>query len=200
MSATLDVVVLCGSLRKQSLNRMLAQAAIESMTEAMSAEVVHWETLPPFNADLMAVGLPPSVTALRDRIGRADAVLIVTPEYNYALPGMFKNTLDWLSRCNPLPLARKPVALLSATTGPLGGARVQSELRRVLLCLDALVLQKPEIYVGNAQNKFDSEGRCVDEATRHYLRAQMQAFVSWTKSVSVLDQYLLSKSLSPDTR
>lgn len=150
--------------------------------------VVEWGDVPPFDADeLEAHGLPPAVSRVRAAIGAADGVLIVTPEYNFALPGMFKNTIDWVSRGADQPLARKPVALLSATTGPLGGARVQNEARRVLLFLNAMVLQKPEIYVGNAASKFDGEGRCTDEVTQNFVAEQMRAFLLWMDDVGRLN-------------
>lgn len=101
------------------------------------------------DADLLARGMPDAVASLVTRIRGADAVLIATPEYNFSVPGMLKNALDWMSRAEDQPFRRKPVAILSAATGPLGGARVQYELRKILLFLDALVLTKPEIFIGH---------------------------------------------------
>lgn len=182
MTNTLKVVALCGSLRMQSYNRMLMHAAIEAMPSEMHVEVVEWSDVPPFDIDRLQAGFPPSVEYLRSRISQAHAVLLVTPEYNFSLPGMFKNLLDWLSRGVHQPFAHKPVAILSATTGPLGGARVQGELRRVLHCLDAAVLQKPEVFVGHAGSKFAESGVCTDEATRRYLAEQMMSLAIWTRT------------------
>ncbi len=184
MTRPFDIVAICGSLRRQSYNGMLMRAAVQALGDSARTEVLTWADVPPFNADdLDAQGPPLSVVRLRERIRAADGVLLVTPEYNFALPGMLKNTLDWLSRGADQPFARKPVALLSATTGPLGGARVQNEARRVMLFLNALVLQKPEVYVGNAASKFDAQGQCVDDASRRFLVEQMAAFVGWIADV-----------------
>lgn len=184
MTRPLHIVALCGSLRQHSYNGMLMRTALQALGSAVQHEVLTWADVPPFNADVLdAQGPPPSVQDLRERISAADGVLLVTPEYNYALPGMLKNALDWISRGVDQPFAGKPVALLSATTGPLGGARVQNEARRVMLFLNALVLQKPEVYVGMAASKFDAEGRCTDEVTRGFVTAQMEAFQHWVRDV-----------------
>ena len=129
--------------------------------------------------DALQQGVPDVVALLCKRIRKADAVLIATPEYNFSIPGMLKNTLDWLSRVDDQPFQRKPVAVLSAATGPLGGARVQYELRKVLLFLDAMVLGKPEVFIGHAATKFDAHGRCTDVPTRDFVSRQMAAFQHW---------------------
>lgn len=176
MSETRDIVGLSGSLRSASLNSMALQLAVRCMPAGMALSVVDWRAVPPFDADVLAGGFPSAVTAVRERVRRAHGLVIATPEYNFSVPGMLKNLIDWLSRGADQPLAGKPVAILSATTGPLGGARVQYDLRRVLLCTDAIVLQKPEVFIGNAQQKFDPNGECTDEPTRSYLSAQLAAF------------------------
>lgn len=173
----MDIVGICGSLRSQSINRMLLNLAGECLPAGSSLQEHDWSEVPPFNADLMAQGLPSSVQALRERIRRADGVIIATPEYNFSLPGMLKNAIDWISRGDDQPLLHKPVAILTATPGPLGGARVQYDLRKVLLFMNASVLVKPEVFVGQAPQKFDAEGRCTDEATRKFVQAQMDAFM-----------------------
>jgi chromate reductase len=184
MSKAIHVVALCGSLRQKSYNAMLMHMALQALGPEAHTEVLPWAEVPPFNADhLDEQGPPASVVRLCERIRTADGLLLVTPEYNFALPGMLKNTLDWLSRGADQPFARKPVALLSATTGPLGGARVQNEARRVLLFLNAMVLQKPEIYVGNAASKFNAEGQCSDAVTRDFVTQQMESFQRWIADV-----------------
>jgi chromate reductase len=136
--------------------------------------------VPVFDGDLLAQGLPPAVAALRERIRRADGVLIVTPEYNFSVPGGLKNVLDWLSRGEDQPWPFKPVAIASASGGPLGGARMQYDLRKVLLYLNALVLAKPEVFIGMAHSKFEAAtGRCTDEGTRKFVTDQMLAFERW---------------------
>ena len=141
--STLDIVGLCGSLRSASVNRAALRLAGSLMPDSMHMEVVEWREVPPFDADLMAQGYPASVQALRERIRRADGLLIATPEYNFSIPGVFKNVIDWVSRGEDQPFANKPVAILSAAPGPLGGARVQYDLRRVMLFVNAMVLVKP---------------------------------------------------------
>ncbi|HEY6355959.1 MAG TPA: NAD(P)H-dependent oxidoreductase, partial [Burkholderiaceae bacterium] len=112
-----------------------------------------------------------------------DGLLFVTPEYNFSIPGGLKNVIDWLSRGEDQPLSGKPVAILSATGGPLGGARVQYDLRRVMLFVNAMALIKPEVFVGNVAAKFSADGQCIDEATRKIVGVQMAAFEQWIGAV-----------------
>lgn len=178
--STLDIVGLCGSLRAASINRMALTLAGDCMPASMKLDVVDWREVPVFDGDVFAQGLPGAVAALKARIARADAVLIATPEYNFSVPGGLKNLLDWLSRGDDQPFALKPVAILTASPGPLGGARVQYDLRKVLLFLNALVLAKPEVFIGSAASKFDAaSGACTDETTRRFVGDQMAAFERW---------------------
>jgi chromate reductase len=180
----LDIVGLCGSLRRASYNRMALGLAGELMAPAMTLEILDWRGVPVLDADdLAANGLPPAVAALRERIARADGVLIATPEYNFSVPGGLKNLIDWISRGDDPPLAGKPVAILSASPGPLGGARVQYDLRKVLLFLNAMVLVKPEVFIGSAAAKFDGQGRCTDDTTRKFVADQTAAFGRWIGAV-----------------
>ncbi len=181
---SLDIVGLCGSLRAASYNRMAMKLAGECMPPAMKLEPVEWRELPVFDGDVFAQGLPPVVATLRERVRRADGVLIVTPEYNYSVPGGLKNVLDWLSRGDDQPWAGKPVAIASASGGPLGGSRMQYDLRKVMLFLNAQVLVKPEVFIGMAQTKFDADGRCIDETTRKFVTDQMAGFERWIGSVA----------------
>ena len=187
-SPKLDIVGLCGSLQAGSLNGMALRLAGECMPPGMVLEVLEWSLVPPFNADVLELGIPVPVQRIRDRIARADGVVIATPEYNFSLPGMFKNLIDWVSRGVDQPLAHKPVAILSAATGPLGGARVQYDLRRVLLFVNAMVLVKPEVFIGNARSKFASDGQCIDEATRQFVTGQMAPFGRWIAQARALQQ------------
>lgn len=179
----LDIVGLCGSLRAASYNRMLMQLAGASMPPAMRLEAMQWRDVPVFDADILARGMPPPVAALRERLRRADGLLIVTPEYNFSIPGGLKNLIDWLSRGEDQPFAMKPVALLGASAGPVGTARVQYDLRRVMLFVNAMVLVKPEVFVGHVASKFGPDGQCTDETTRKFVGAQMAAFEAWIAGV-----------------
>lgn len=173
------VAGLCGSLRSASYNRAALQAAAGLMPQGMRLEELGFAGLPHYCADEQERGWPPGVVQLGEAIARADAVLIASPEYNFGIPGAFKNALDWLSRLPQQPFKGKPVAILGAATGPLGTARVQYEVRRVLHSLEARVLLKPEVFIGNAQAKFDAAGRLVDEPTRRFVAEQMLALARW---------------------
>lgn len=181
--STLDIVGLCGSLRSGSINRAALNLAGSLMPQSMQLDIVDWHEIPPFDGDVFAKGYPPAVQALRDRIRRADGLVLATPEYNFSIPGVFKNVIDWLSRGEDQPFAHKPTAILSASPGPLGGARVQYDLRRVLLYVNAMVLTKPEVFIGGAAAKFDAEGQCTDETTRKFVGDQMLAFEKWINEV-----------------
>jgi len=183
----LDIVGLCGSLRAASVNHMALRLAGELMPDSMRLDVLEWRDVPVFDADVLAKGYPPNVQALRDRIRRTDALVIATPEYNFSIPGGLKNLLDWLSRGDDQPLARKPVAILSASPGPVGGARVQYDLRKVLLFVNAMALVKPEVFIRMAGAKFDGNGTCTDEATRGFVGAQMAALENWIAAVKAMN-------------
>ncbi len=180
---TLDIVGLCGSLRSGSINRMALNLVGESMPPGMTLDVVDMRSIPMFDGDVMAQGYPAPVVALRERIRKADGVVIATPEYNFSIPGFLQNALDWVSRGDDQPFAYKPVAIVSASPGPLGGARVQYDLRKVMLFMNAQVLTKPEIFIGSAMAKFDAAGKCTDETTRKFTTAQMVAFEGWIAGV-----------------
>jgi len=185
--SNLDVVGLCGSLRKESVNHMVLKLAGDSMPAGMELEILDWREVPVFDADVLAKGYPPLVQALRDRVRRADALVIATPEYNFSIPGGLKNLLDWLSRGEDQPLALKPTAILSASPGPLGGARVQYHLRQVLLFVNAMTLVKPEVFIGSSAAKFDASGNCTDETTRKFVAAQMAALEKWVRGVQTMN-------------
>jgi chromate reductase len=179
----LNVVGLCGSLRAASYNRMLMRLAQDLMPASMKLEAADWRDVPVFDADVLAKGMPPGVATLREQVRRADGLLIVTPEYNFSIPGGLKNVIDWLSRGEDQPFAGKPVAILSASAGPVGGARVQYDLRKVMLFVNAMTLIKPEVFVGNVAGKFNADGTCTDETTRKFVSAQMAAFETWIGAV-----------------
>ena len=184
MSTPLDIVGLCGSLRAASYNRMALKLAGELMPATMKLSVVSWRDVPVFDADVLAKGMPEPVTALRERIRAADGVLIVTPEYNFSIPGGLKNAIDWVSRGDDQPFAHKPVALFSASGGPVGGARMQYDLRKVLLFVNAQTLIKPEVFIGAAASKFDAAtGQCTDETTRKFVGDLVRAFEGWIAQV-----------------
>ena len=177
-----NILSICGSLRKGSYNRMLMKALPELAPPGLSiAEAPPFRDFPLYDADIQgATGFPAGVSALADAIRTADGVIFCTPEYNFSLPGGLKNAIDWVSRLPNQPFAGKPVAIQSASPGPLGGGRVQYDLRRAMVFLDALTLNKPEIFVGNCAQKFDEKtGALTDATTRDFVKQQLAAFAKF---------------------
>jgi len=171
------VLMICGSLRKASYNRLLmnAQAGLKpasmTLTESPSIDMPHYD------ADIQAKGFPDVVTAFADAVRAADGVLVITPEYNFTIPGTLKNVFDWLSRMKEQPFVGKPIAIQSASQGPVGGARMQYDFRKMMVYLDAITLNKPEVFCGMAQTKFDEKtGELKDETTRKFVGQQLEAF------------------------
>ena len=173
----LEVAVFCGSLRRGSFNAAMARSLPELAPASMAFRFIEGiDDIPHYSADRQAAEIPRRVTGWAATIRAADAILFVTPEYNFSIPGSLKNALDWLSRLQPPVFAGKPTAIQTASTGMLGGARAQYHLRQVLLYLDAVVLNKPEIMVPNVAAKFSPEGRLADAATLQLIGAQLAAF------------------------
>jgi chromate reductase, NAD(P)H dehydrogenase (quinone) len=175
-----NVLGICGSLREKSYNMMALKVAGELMPPGMKLKVTAIGDLPLYNFDVQQKGFPAPVDRLRGEILAADALLFASPEYNWTVSAPLKNAIDWLSRYKPtVPFENKPAAVISATQGPLGGARGQYDLRRILDGLGVQWLRKPEIFIGMAQNKFDAEGRLTDEPTRKIMTEQMAGFRDW---------------------
>jgi chromate reductase, NAD(P)H dehydrogenase (quinone) len=179
---TMNIISICGSLRKGSYNRIVMNALPGLAPEGMQVkEAPPYSDFPLYNADIQnSTGFPAAVSALADAIRAADGVIFNTPEYNFGIPGALKNAIDWVSRMPNQPFAGKPVALQSASPGPVGGARVQYDLRRSMVFLDALTLNKPEIFIGNcAQRLDDKTGKITDEATVGFIKQQLAAFAKF---------------------
>jgi chromate reductase, NAD(P)H dehydrogenase (quinone) len=176
----LRVVGIAGSLRRGSFNRALLSAAQELAPPNLLIEVRELNNVPLFNEDLDADGTPASVVELRRAVRAADGVLLATPEYNHGVPGVLKNAVDWLSQ----PLRRsalegKPAALMGASTALTGTARSQSQLRQAFVLTNSPVMQQPEVLVARAQEKFDSQGRLIDESTRRFLTGFLIQLAEW---------------------
>ena len=179
MNATVHVVGFAGSLRRASYNRAALRAAAEVLPAGMSLETVDLAMIPLYNADLEAAGLPQPVADFKARLAAADALFIVTPEYNYSVPGVLKNAIDWASRTpENSPLNRKPAAIMGAG-GPFGTLRAQQHLRQLLLHNNVLVLGKPEVYITDACEKFDAAGRLIDDRSRERIRSLLLALRDW---------------------
>jgi len=175
----LNILGICGSLRAKSFNGYALKAAGQLMPEGMTLSITDYADIPFYSQDIQDQGFPASVVRLHEAIVQADGLLIASPEYNFSISGVLKNAIDWLSRMPGQSFKNKPVALFSATSGPLGGARSQYDLRKILGALEAQILQKPEIFMGVAQNRFDAEGRLTDAPTQKLLGDQMIAFQTW---------------------
>lgn len=173
--------VLEGSLRRASLSRAAARAAIGLVPDGMEAVLLpNPGTLPLFNQDILDEGMPDAVGALVDSVSAVDAVLIVTPEYNWSIPGGLKNAIDWLSRKNPNPLANKPVSIWSVSPGLLGGARVHESLRHTLLSQDMVIMAKPEVQIAGAKGKLDVDvGKITNPDTEAFLRGHLSSFATF---------------------
>lgn len=164
MSEAIKLAAFCGSLRKGSFNRMALHAFIERAPKDVTVETIEIGDWPLYNADIQAQGFPDKVQAAQKTMLAADGILFVTPEYNYGISGVLKNAIDWLSRMTPQPFAGKTVGMMGASGGVLGTARAQYQLRQTLVFLDGRPINKPEIMIGVAQNKF-ADGKLTDEAT-----------------------------------
>jgi len=181
MNTPLTILGIAGSLRKTSYNRAALRAAQELVPPGVRLEIFDLEGIPPFNQD--EEGPPPErVGQFKQRIRAADAILMVTPEYNYSIPGVLKNAIDWASRpYGDNSWEGKPVAIMGASMGALGTARAQYHLRQVFVFLNMYPLNRPEVMISNAAQRFDEKGNLKDEETKSHIQKLLQALVAWTK-------------------
>ncbi len=164
MSEPIKLVAFCGSLRQASFNRMALKAFIERLPAGVSLSTIEIGDWPLYNADVQAKGFPDKVQAAQQAMLAADGLVLVSPEYNYGISGVLKNAIDWLSRMTPQPFAGKPIAMFGASGGVLGTARAQYQLRQTLVFLDGRPVNKPEVMIGQAPNRF-ADGKLTDEPT-----------------------------------
>ena len=182
MAEELNVLVICGSLRKNSYNAALTRALPALAPPEMKLiPAPMFDTFPIYNQDLQDNdGFPAAVTALADAIRAADGVLFVTPEYNFSMPGGLKNAIDWVSRLKDQPFVEKPVAIQSCSGGPVGGARMQYHWRMTMTFLKANIFGTPEIFIGNEASKFDPQTlELTDQPTREFVKMQLAAFAKF---------------------
>jgi chromate reductase len=186
MAGRLHIIGISGSLRRSSFNTMALHAAIDLAPAELVIEPAAIGHLPLYNEDLRGTdgGLPADVTALRQRVAAADGVLLVTPEYNYGVPGPLKNAFDWLTTFPDQPFTDKPVAIMSASTSLLGGARAQYQLRQHLVGVDAKVLNVPEVMIAEARERFAADGRLTHEPTRKLIVTFLGAFAAWIRRLA----------------
>ena len=177
--------ILEGSLRKASFSRAIGRNASGLAPDGVNIEhLPSTGDLPLYNQDVMDAGVPDGVAALKSAVEACDALLIVTPEYNWGIPGALKNAIDWLSRFNPNPLEGKPVAIWSVAPGLLGGARLHEGLRHVLHSQGMLIMAKPEVQVAQVKAKIDQDtGQITDETTANFLKSHLETFAGFCKRV-----------------
>lgn len=180
----MNVLAIAGSLRRDSFNRRLLNAASMLAPRSMAVHVFDGlAVVPLFNEDLETPFVPEGVERLRSAIASADGVLVATPEYNQSIPGVVKNMVDWLSRGQPVVLEGKPVGILGATGGSWGTRLAQSVLRHTLTACGALTMPVPQLYLRNAADQFDAEGRLIDARTRDSLGGFLGAFEQWVRTM-----------------
>jgi len=179
----ITVFSFAGSLRIGSYNKALLRTALELLPKDSKLEIFDLEGIPPFNQDLEKQ-MPEKVTEFKAKIKAADAILIATPEYNCSIPGVLKNAIDWASRPpGDNSFEGKPVAIMSASTGMLGGARAQYHLRQTFVFLNMYAVNKPEVMVPFAHKKVNKQGIIVDETTRQKIRDLLDSLVAWTRKL-----------------
>jgi chromate reductase, NAD(P)H dehydrogenase (quinone) len=170
----LKILGFAGSLRAGSYNKALLRAAIELLPKGVSLEIFEIEGIPPFNQDIEK-DMPTKIREFKSKIREADAILIATPEYNYSVPGVLKNAIDWASRpYGDNAFEGKPAAIMSASVGMLGGARAQYHLRQIFVFLNMYPINGPEVILSFSQDKFDANGKLTDENTKKFLRHLLQ--------------------------
>ena len=184
--AELKILGISGSLRKGSFNTAALKICADLMPAGMKmTSYARLDDIPLFNQDVFDAGLPESAKRFRAEVAAADGLLIASPEYNFSLSAALKNAIDWGSRAPNQVFQEKPIAIFSATQGPLGGPRNQYDLRRILGQLWAHVLPRPEVFIGAAQTKFDAQGKLTDEATKKFLADLLVGFKTWIERMQV---------------
>jgi chromate reductase len=182
---TFKIIGFAGSLRKDSYNKALLRAAMELLPEGVALEIFDLEGIPPYNQDLD--GTPPQkVTDFKAKIRGADALLIATPEYNYSIPGVLKNAIDWASRpYGDSAFQDKPIAIMGASIGMLGTARAQYHLRQCCVFLQMHAVVDTEVMIPFVSDKVDSKGQLTDDKTKEKIRELIESLIRWTKRLKV---------------
>ena len=181
MSKPVRILGIAGSLRRESYNRAALRAAAQLVPPDATLDIFELDGIPGFNQD-EEQNPPAKVVELKRRIREADAVLFVTPEYNYSVPGVLKNAIDWASRpYGDSAWSEKPAGIMGASVGSIGTARAQYHLRQTMVFLNMFPLNRPEVMIGNAATRFDKDGRLTDEATRDVIRQLLTNLVAWTR-------------------
>ncbi|MFC9598836.1 NADPH-dependent FMN reductase [Peribacillus butanolivorans] len=185
---TRTIGLICGSLRENSYNRIIAQS-LTDMVDSFQFRWIEINDLPLFNEDLEISGVPETVTSFKSAIQDVDGIIIVSPEYNSGIPGVLKNALDWASRPQESAvLTKKPVGLIGATPGGLGTAFAQMQLRQILEAMQVHVLPFQKMLISQVHKKIDSDRKVLtDDQTKRYLERYLQQFIHWIDHTPVLD-------------
>lgn len=182
MERPITIAGISGSLRKASFNTATLHLMAAMAPAGMTLDVVTLDGVEPFDTDVEAKGWPTHVAALREQIGAADAVIFATPEYNYSIPGVLKNAIDWLSRPErKSPLFGKPAGIIGASTSRVGTARAQAHLRQILFYNAMPLLPSAEVLIAQAAGRFDDQGRLTDDATRQHLADFWTKYAAWVR-------------------
>jgi chromate reductase, NAD(P)H dehydrogenase (quinone) len=182
---TIQVLGFSGSLRKGSYNTALLRLAAEVLPANMTLETFDLTPIPMFNEDVRLAGVPEPVKLFKERIAAADALLIATPEYNYSIPGVLKNAIDWASRPpETSPLDGKPLAIMGGG-GAAGTARAQCHLRQVAAIVNIQTLNRPEVFIPRVWEKFDANGKLLDDSIRDKIGELLKALAEWTLRLKV---------------
>jgi chromate reductase len=182
--STFKIAAISGSLRKKSFNTASLHAARELAPEGVTVEIVEIGDLPLYNEDLRVDGsYPAPVKRMLDQLLTADAFLIACPEYNYGVTAALKNALDWASRPPIRPFAYKAVGIFGVSGGAAGTARAQSNLRNVLVGLDAYAINQPQVMIGAGHTKFDADGKFIDQPGRDFMKQHIEALVKLGKQL-----------------
>jgi chromate reductase len=183
MSEHVRILGIAGSLRRASYNRAALRAATQLVPAGVTLDIFELDGIPGFNQD-EEQNPPAKVVEFKRRIREADAILIVTPEYNYSIPGVLKNAIDWASRpYGDSAWSGKPAAIMGASVGTIGTARAQYHLRQVFVFLNMFPLNQPEVMIGHAAERFDAEGNLTDEPTKDFIRQLLQNLVAWARRI-----------------
>jgi chromate reductase, NAD(P)H dehydrogenase (quinone) len=181
METKLKFLGFAGNLRVGSYNKALLRAATNLLPDNATMEIFDLDGIPPFNQDL-EMTMPGKVTEFKSKIREADAILTATPEYNYSVPGILKNAIDFASRpYGDNPFDDKPVAIMSASIGILDDARAQYHLRQMFMFLNMHPVNGPEVIATFAQNKFDANGKLIDENTNKFLKQLLENLANWIR-------------------
>jgi chromate reductase len=185
MNKKYKIIGIAGSLRNGSTNKGLLKAAATVLPDDLELEIVDISEIPLYNGDVDAAGPPESVLKLNEKLKNADGVLISTPEYNYSIPGVLKNAIDWVSRSPLKPFDEKPLAIMGVTGGAVGGTvRCQIHLRGVAVYVNMIPMNKPEMLITKSREKFDAGGNLTDDITLERLKTFLESFSKWIKKLN----------------